>query len=44
MKAYAIVIKDNPTSERGYENMVESYMQFDQEFPIKDLTLLHLRQ
>ena len=35
MKAYAIVIKDNPTSERGYENMVESYMQFDQEFPLK---------
>ena len=35
MKAYAIVIRDNPTSERGYENMVRSYMDFNQEFPLK---------
>ena len=35
MKAYAIVIKDNPTSERGYENMVRSYIDFNQEFPLK---------
>jgi len=35
MKAYAIVIKDNPTSEKGYENLVRSYIDFNQEFPLK---------
>ena len=35
MKAYAIVIKDNPTSERGYEKLVRSYIDFNQEFPLK---------
>lgn len=35
MKAYAIVIKDNSTSEQGYSNLVDSYMEVNNEFPLK---------
>ena len=35
MRAYAIVIKGNEISEKGYENLVESYMAVDNEFALK---------
>ena len=35
MRAYAIVIKDNSTSEQGYSNLVDSYMEVNNEFPLK---------
>ena len=35
MKAYAIVIKGNEVSEKGYEKLLESYLKHNQEFSLK---------
>ena len=35
MKAYAIVIRGNEVSEKGYEKLLESYLKYNQEFSLK---------